>query len=54
MSAYIYIEGGARGADSKYLYIRCQEAFHKLLDRMGFADETFGNSNGELGMLAGV
>lgn len=36
MSAYIYIEGGARGADSKYLNIRCQEAFHKLLERMGF------------------
>lgn len=35
MSAYIYIEGGARGADSKYLNIRCQEAFHKLLGRMG-------------------
>jgi len=36
VSAYIYLEGGARGADSKYLNIRCQEAFHKLLDRMGF------------------
>ena len=37
MSAYIYLEGGARGADSKYLNIPGQEAFHKLLDRMGFA-----------------
>lgn len=36
MSAFIYIEGGARGADSKWLNIRCQEGFHKLLDRMGF------------------
>lgn len=36
MNAYIYIEGGAHGADSKNLKIRCQEAFHKLLDRMGF------------------
>jgi hypothetical protein len=36
VSAYIYIEGGARGAGSKDLNIRCQEAFHKLLDRMGF------------------
>ena len=35
MSAYVYIEGGAQGADSKNLKIRCQEAFHKLLDRMG-------------------
>ncbi len=36
MSAYIYIEGGARGADSKYQKFKCQEAFHKLLTRMGF------------------
>jgi len=36
VSAYIYLEGGASGADSKYLNIRCQEAFHKLLDDMGF------------------
>ena len=36
MSAYIYIEGGASGAGSKYLNTKCQEAFHKLLDRMGF------------------
>ena len=37
MSAYIYIEGGATGAGSKYLKTKCQEAFHKLLGRMGFA-----------------
>ncbi len=36
MSAYIYIEGGAHGAGSKYLNTKCQEAFHKLFDRMGF------------------
>jgi len=36
VSAYIYLEGGASGAGSKYLNTRCQEAFHKLLDRMGF------------------
>jgi hypothetical protein len=36
VNAYIYLEGGASGAGSKYLNIRCQEAFHKLLDRMGF------------------
>lgn len=36
MSAYIYLEGGAKGADSKFVTIRCQEAFHKLLTRMGF------------------
>ena len=36
MSAYIYLEGGASGANSKELGIRCQQAFHTLLDRMGF------------------
>ncbi len=35
MSARIYIEGGAKGPDSKEIKIRCQEAFHKLLDKMG-------------------
>ena len=37
MSAYLYVEGGGTGADSKYSRIRCQEGFHKLLERMGFA-----------------
>jgi len=37
VSACIYIEGGARGADSKHVNIRCAEAFRKLLDRMRFA-----------------
>ncbi len=36
-SACIYIEGGARGADSKHVNIRCIEAFHKLLGRMEFS-----------------
>lgn len=36
MSAFIYLEGGATGANSKYLDISCERAFHKLLDRMGF------------------
>jgi hypothetical protein len=36
VSEYIYIEGGARGAGSKYLNTKCQEEFHKLLDQMGF------------------
>lgn len=36
MNAYIYLEGGAQGADSKFLKIRCQEAFHNLLERMGY------------------
>jgi hypothetical protein len=41
VSAYIYVEGGASGpnsdrSSSKYLTTRCQEAFHRLLDGMGF------------------
>ena len=36
MSAYIYLEGGASGPNSKELSIRCQQAFHTLLERMGF------------------
>ena len=36
MSAAIYLEGGANGANSKFLDIICERAFHKLLDRMGF------------------
>lgn len=34
MNAIIYLEGGAK--DSKEQKVRCQQAFHKLLDRMGF------------------
>jgi len=37
VNAYIYMEGAATGPDSKYLKVKCQQAFHKLLDRMGFA-----------------
>jgi hypothetical protein len=33
--AYIYIEGGARGPNSKNQRIQCQQAFRSLLDRMG-------------------
>ncbi len=36
VNACIYLEGGATGAHSKELSTRCQQAFHKLLDRMGF------------------
>jgi hypothetical protein len=36
VNAVIYIEGGASGPNSKEQSIRCQQAFHKLLDRMGF------------------
>ena len=38
VSACIYLEGGAKGPDSKFLTIACQQAFHKLLDSMGFTD----------------
>jgi hypothetical protein len=36
VNAIIYLEGGASGPDSKTLTIRCQQAFHQLLDSMGF------------------
>ncbi len=35
MSAYIYLEGGASGRNSKDLTIRCQQAFRLLMERMG-------------------
>ena len=35
--AIIYLEGGASGPKSKILDIRCERAFHRLLDRMGFS-----------------
>ena len=37
MSAILYLEGGATGADSKELQIRCREGFRKLLERCGYA-----------------
>lgn len=37
MSAYIYIEGGGVGVDSKDVDIRCREGFRKLLENCGFA-----------------
>jgi hypothetical protein len=39
VSAYIYIEGGGTGADSKQVDIRCREGFRKLLENCGFAEE---------------
>ncbi len=36
VSGYIYIEGGAKGADSKFLKITCQQAFRNLLDKLGY------------------
>jgi len=36
VSAYIYIEAARSELVSKYLKTKCQEAFHKLLERMGF------------------
>jgi hypothetical protein len=36
VSATLYIEGGARGPDSKYLQIRCREGFRTLLEKCGF------------------
>ncbi len=36
MSATLYLEGGARGPDSKDLQIRCREGFRKLLENCGY------------------
>jgi hypothetical protein len=36
VSATIYLEGGASGADSKDLQIRCREGFRKLLEKCNF------------------
>ena len=36
MSSALYLEGGAAGADSKKLQIRCREGFRKLLEKSGF------------------
>ncbi len=36
MSSTLYIEGGARGSDSKELQIRCREGFRRLLERCQF------------------
>ena len=37
MSAHIYLEGGATGADSNEDKIRCRQGFRKLLENCGFA-----------------
>lgn len=36
MSAKLFIEGAARGPDSKLLQIRCREGFRRLLEKCGF------------------
>ena len=36
MSAYIYVEGGGTGAQSKEVDIRCREGFRKLLEKCDF------------------
>jgi hypothetical protein len=36
VSAYVYIEGGGTGAQSKEVDIRCREGFRKLLENCGF------------------
>jgi hypothetical protein len=36
VSATLYLEGGASGADSKELQIRCREGFRKLLEKCGY------------------
>jgi hypothetical protein len=35
VSAALYLEGGASGADSKELQIRCREGFRRLLEKSG-------------------
>ncbi|MBI2924946.1 MAG: DUF4276 family protein [Verrucomicrobia bacterium] len=39
VSAYLYVEGGGSGADSKELDIRCREGFRKLLEKCGFGQQ---------------
>ena len=36
MNAFVYLEGGGSGANSKELQIGCQKGFHKLLEKCGF------------------
>jgi hypothetical protein len=36
VSAALYLEGGAAGADSKELQIRCREGFRRLLEKSGY------------------
>ncbi len=36
MSARLFVEGAARGANSKLLQSRCREGFRKLLEQCGF------------------
>jgi len=39
VSAFIYLEGGASGPNSKELDIRCREGFRKLLENCGFGEQ---------------
>jgi len=39
VSAYIYVEGGGTGADSKEVDIRCREGFRKLLENCRFGQQ---------------
>jgi hypothetical protein len=38
VSATLYLEGGARGSDSKELQTRCREGFRKLLEKCGYKE----------------
>ena len=39
MSAFLYVEGGGSGANSKELDIRCREGFRKLVEKWGFKQQ---------------
>ena len=39
MSAFLYLEGGGSGANSKELDIRCREGFRKLLEKCEFKEQ---------------
>lgn len=39
MSAYLYLEGGGSGANSKELDIRCREGFRRLLEKCGYKEQ---------------
>jgi len=38
VSARLYLEGAARGADSKEMKSRCREGFRKLLEKCGYKE----------------
>ncbi len=39
MSAFLFLEGGGSGPNSKELDIRCREGFRKLLEKCGFGEQ---------------